>query len=248
MHRQLCRDATSIWYTGASCRAAEGWSSAVEWVIDSAQSGSKMRGCVGEADALDTELGAIYKAIEGFQELMAQSARDGKAMSHTLIVFCNSQAAIVAIDTSSRPESFRFERLWRDICTEYLRAKLVLAWLPAQTQIEGLTLASRIAEVGSTNSYAKRKKDNLLPDIYRRAGGDDLAPSGSTTAGPWQRGDADPSRRKSPFSRPSPPRQVMELEGVDGQAGVPVADPIAVEAEPEEESGQPKEGSIFVMK
>ena len=52
-------------------------------------------------------------------------------------------------------------------------------------------------------------------------------PSGSAEAGPWQRGDADPSRRKEPFNRPvpvpisPPPVQETKLE----------AEPMAVEGQ-----------------
>ena len=246
VHRQLCRNATSIWYADGSSRAGEGWSAAIEWIIDSSRSGAKMRGCVGSADALDAELGGLCKAVEGFQELLHQSIKDGKPMSHELIVFSDSQAAIVAIDTSSRPEALRFDRLWKEICSEFYSAHLRLAWLPKGTNIEGHVLADKIATVGASNSYLKRKKENTLPEIYRRPGGGDPAPGGSTEAGPWQRGDADPSRRKSPFERPkplllSPPRVD---QGLRLDTGRPAPD--ASENGMEEDYPAPKPGSIFV--
>lgn len=204
VHRQLCRNAYSIWYADGSSRAGEGWSAAIEWIIDSTQSGSKMRGFVGNGDALDAELGGICKAVEGFHELLRISIKDGKPISHELIVFSDSQAAIIGIDTSSRPEALRFDKLWREICSEFTQAHLRLAWLPKNTSIEGQVLANKIATVGASNSYLKRRKENTLPEVYRRPNGGDPAPAGSTEAGPWQRGDADPSRRKSPFERPKP--------------------------------------------
>lgn len=204
VHRQLCRNAYSIWYADGSSRAGEGWSAAIEWIIDSSRSGSKMRGFVGDGDALDAELGGICKAIEGFHELLRLSIKDGKPIFHDLIVFSDSQAAIVGIDTSSRPEALRFDKLWREICSEFTQAHLKLAWLPKNTNIEGQVLANKIATVGASNSYLKRRKENTLPEVYRRPNGGEPAAAGSTEAGPWQRGDADPSRRKSPFERPKP--------------------------------------------
>ena len=257
VHRQLCSGAAAIWYADGSSRAGEGWSAAVEWIIDSGRSGSKMRGFVGNGDALDAELGGICKAAEGFQELLHQSIKDGKPMSHDLIVFCDSPAAIVSVDTSSRPEALRFDRLWRDICSEFLQARMKLAWLPKGTNIEGHILADKIATVGASNSYLKRKKENTLSDIYRRPGGGDPAPGGSTEAGPWQRGDADPSRRKTPFERPKPlpsPQVPLLPEHIASPYDYPpthlpahaAATTTQFEAEGEDDSGQPREGSIFV--
>jgi ribonuclease HI len=245
VHRQLCRNASSIWYADGSSRAGEGWSAAIEWIIDSSRSGAKMRGCVGNGDALDAELGGICKAVEGFQEVLHQSIKDGKPMSHELIVFSDSQAAIVAIDTSSRPEALRFDRIWREICSEFPSAHLRLAWLPKGTSIEGHVLADKIATVGASNSYLKRKKENTLPEVYRRPNGGEPAPGGSTEAGPWQRGDADPSRRKSPFERPKPllpspyPEQGLHLDTGGAVAALS-------ENGVDEELTGAKPGSIFV--
>lgn len=248
IHRRLCMSATSIWYADGSSRAGEAWSAAIEWIIDSARSGSKMRGNLGAADALDAELGGICKAAEGFQELLHQSIKDGKPVSHELIVFCDSQAAIVAIDTSSRPEALRFDKLWRTICSEFLKAELKLAWLPKGTSIEGHVLADKIATVGASNSYLKRKKENTLPDIYKRPGGGEPAPGGSTEAGPWQRGDADPSRRKSPYERPkalvlSPAPDIDHGLHLDTGSSTSLTN---FTTDVDEDAVQSREGSIFV--
>jgi hypothetical protein len=202
---------------------------------------------VGNGDALDAELGGLCKAVEGFQELLHQSIKDGKPMSHELNVFCDSQAAITSIDTSSRSESLRFEELWRGICSEFLHAHLTLAWLPKGSGIEGLTLANKIAVVGASNSFLKRKKEGNLPEMYRRAGGGDPAPPGSSEPGPWQRGDADPSRRKEVFERPNPrPISPIEPETAprDGLGLNLKAQPESDELE--DEGTQPRKGSIFV--
>jgi len=267
LHRQICTgEATTVWYADGSSRAGEGWSAAVEWILDPGRSGSKMRGCVGDGDALDAELGGICKAVEGFQELLQQSIKNAAPMSHDLTVFCDSQAAIVSIDTSSRPESLRFDKLWRAICTDYLHAQMTLIWIPKNSDIEGHVLADKIAVVGASNSYLKKKKEGSLPDIYRRPGGGEPAPAGSTEAGPWQRGDADPSRRKTPFERPEPlllpisPKPSSEYLQTDANGlrldfsphgasrGAHGASRGAQSdgAEPEEEGLQPREGSIFV--
>lgn len=252
LHRQLCSKPgiDSVWYADGSSRAGEGWSAAVEYILDPGRSGSKMRGCVGDGDALDSELGGICKAVEGFQEALRQAIKDGKSMSHELIVFCDSPAAIVGIDTSSRAESLRFDKFWRNICTDYLYAHLTLAWLPKDSNIEGHILADKIATVGASNSYLKKRKERTLPEIYRRAGGGDPAATGSSEGGPWQRGDADPSRRKSPFDRPKPlsppplrsntPNDLhLQLAAAPIAAGFPAH-------EPEEEVNLPRKGSIFV--
>jgi hypothetical protein len=204
-----------------------------------------MRGCVGPVDALETELGGICKAVEGFQELLQHSIKDATPVSHELVVFCDSAAAIVSIDTSSRPESIRFEKLWRGICAEYRHAHLTLVWIPKNSGVEGHTLANKIATVGASNSYLKKKKEGSLPEIYRRPGGGEPAPSGSSEAGPWQRGDADPSRQKSPFERPKP----VPLSPAPPTATLPGRDTDVVsEAVAEEEPMQPREGSIFVTR
>ena len=260
LHQRVCNTAATVWYADGSSRAGEGWAAAVEWILDPGRSGSKMRGCVGEGDALDAELGGICKAVEGFYELLQQSIKKAEPMAHELVVFCDSQAAIVSIDTASRPESLRFDKLWRSICSDFLQAHLTLVWMPHDGNIEGSVLANKIAVVGASNSYLKRKKDNVLPDIYRRPGGGEMAPGGSTEAGPWQRGDGDPSRRKSPFERPKPlpiapdrlstypeeeePNE-LRLEFAGSQDGHGLADH-AESGDVEDEATQPREGSIFV--
>ncbi|KAK4689684.1 hypothetical protein P7C73_g399, partial [Tremellales sp. Uapishka_1] len=204
LHTQTLRTRDLVWYADGSTRAGEGWSAAIEWIVNPGISGSKMRGCVGAGDALDAELGGIYKAVEGFQESLHHSIKTATPISHQLTVFCDSQAAIISIDTSTRPEAIKFCKLWRDICTEFLHAHLNLVWIPKNTDIQGNILADKIAVVGATNAYLKKKKQGVLPDIYVRPGGGECAPSGSSEAGSWQRGDADPSRRKTPFERPKP--------------------------------------------
>ena len=205
LHRQFCSQAESVWYADGSSRAGEGWSAAVEWKIQEGRSDKKMRGCVGEGDALNAELGGLCKGAEGFEELLQLSIKDGKTMSHELVVFCDSQAAIVSIDTSSRPEALRFEEIWRRICSHYLQATMKLVWLPRGNDIEGHVLADKIAVVGASNAYLKKRKDGTLPEVYRRPGGGETDPPGSSVPGAWQRGDADPARRKVLFERPVPP-------------------------------------------
>lgn len=206
LHRAICQTGMteSVWYSDGQTRAGEGWGAAVEWVLDTGMSGAKMRTCVGPSDSLGTELGAIIKAAEGFRDHLNQSIKTQKPMSHEFVLFTSSAAAIVSLDTSSRPESLQFCRLWREICTDFLKAHLTLVHLPKGSDVEGFVLAGKIANVAASNSYMKRKKDRMLDDIYNRPGGGEPAPGGSTEAGPWQRGDADPSRRKSPFDRPKP--------------------------------------------
>ncbi|ORY30573.1 hypothetical protein BCR39DRAFT_111244 [Naematelia encephala] len=234
LHRHFCRTATSVWYADGSCRAGEGWCAAVEWIIDSSQSGNKMRGCVGEGDSLDAELGGLCKAIEGFQESLRQATRDGKQVSPELIVFCESQAAIASIDTSSRPESLRFDDLWREICLDNLNAHLTLVWIPRGSELEGPVLADKIATVGASNSYLKKMKERALPENYRRPGGGEPAPPASSQGGPWQRGDADPSRRKLPFDRPQPPSiPTIKADDMSGSSH-------------ENQVSETKESSIFV--
>jgi hypothetical protein len=250
LHRHLTSRNASIWYADGSNRVGEGWSAAVEWIFDPGRSGSKMRGCVGDGDALDSELGGIFKAVEGFHELLRQSLKNSTIMPNHLIVFCTSQAAIVSIDTSRRPEAVKFDELWREICSEFINAHLTLAWLPNQNVIEGHVLANKIAVVGATNAWSKKKKDNMLPDLYRRPGGGEPAPPGSSVPGPWQTGDADPSFRKMPFERPihlhvppavpSPAPDPMPASDSSPPVQAASIAPFA----PEEEI--PKEGSVFV--
>lgn len=206
IHRAICQTGKTqaVWYAEADTRAGEGWGSAIEWVLETGMSGAKLRICVPDTDALGTELAAINKAVEGFREQLHQSVRNQKPMSHEFVLFTSSAAALVSIDTSSRPESLQFCRMWREICMDYLQAHLTLVHLPKGSEVEGFTLAERIANVAAQNSYQKRRKERLLDEVYARQGGGDSFPRGSTEAGAWQRGDADPSRRKSPFERPKP--------------------------------------------
>lgn len=196
LHNAMARSHGSVWYACGSSRAAEGWSAAIEWKTKTNLSGKIMRGCVGEADALDSEIGAICKAVEGFHELLRQSLKDGTSAPSELVVFSDSQAAIVSVDTSSRAGSIRFEDLWEALLKEFPSACLTLLWVPQELAHEGYALANKIATVASGNSFAKRKKEGTLPDAYRRPGGRDAAPPGSCQPGIWQRGDADPSRLK----------------------------------------------------
>ncbi|OCF44369.1 hypothetical protein I317_01814 [Kwoniella heveanensis CBS 569] len=255
LHRQLCSYRSSVWYADGSSRAGEAWSAAVEWKNDSNRSGSKMRGFILDGDALESELGGLFKAAEGFKELLQQSIKDGIPISHELTVFCDSQAAIVAIDTSGRPEALKFDQLWREICSEYLHAHLTLVWIPKDSGVEGHVLADKIATVGASNSYLKRRKERTLSDKYSRPGGGEPEPSASSEPGPWQRGDADPSHHKPPYERPKPrpisppvlsssilPGQdnnlKLDLQGESAQAFDPV--------DAEDEGIQPREGAVFV--
>lgn len=258
LHSHLISREASIWYADGSNRAGEGWSAAVEWIYESGRSGSKMRGCVGDGDALDAELGGIYKAVEGFHELLRQSLKNATQMSHHLIIFSDSQPAIVGIDTSTRPEAIKFDQLWRDICTEFIRAHLTVVWIPRQNAIEGHVLADKIAGVGATNAYAKKKKDGVLLDIHRRPGGGEPASPGSTHPGNWQRGDAEPGMRKPPFSRPVPRAISPQVLPVRARGASPLRSgsplqvltvdgpPPVVADVPELEEEIPKEGSVFV--
>lgn len=247
----------SIWYAEGSNRAGEGWSAAVEWIFDPGRSGSKMRGCVGEGDALDCELGGIFKAVEGFQELLRLSLKHSTIMPNHLIIFSSSQAAIVSVDTSTRPEAAKFDALWRDICSEFLTAHLTLAWVPHHDTIEGQVLAQKIAHVAASNAYQKRRREGGLPDIYRRPGGGEPAPGGSTQPGNWQHGDADPSWPKLPFDRPVPRIRTASVEipssATNPSAPLPpnhnTAAPVGPprpDFAPDDEI--PKEGSVFVTK
>jgi hypothetical protein len=245
----------SIWFAEGSNRAGEGWSAAVEWIFDPGRSGSKMRGCVGEGDALDCELGGIFKAVEGFQELLRLSLKHSTIMPNHLIIFSSSQAAIVSVDTSTRPEAAKFDALWRDICSEFLTAHLTLAWVPHHDAIEGQVLAQKIAHVAASNAYQKRRREGGLPDIYRRPGGGEPAPPGSAQPGNWQHGDADPSWPKLPFDRPVPRIRTASVEA-PATSTTPLtqlAPPSSAPAEaprpdfaPDDEI--PKEGSVFVTK
>ena len=256
LHRHLTTREASIWYAGGSNRAGEGWSAAVEWIYESGRSGSKMRGCVGGGDALDAELGGIYKAVEGFHELLRQSLKNATQMPHHLIVFCDSQAAIVGIDTSTRQEALKFDELWREICTEFIKAHLTLVWLPENSQVEGIVLADKIATVGASNAYLKKKKDGVLPDIYRRPGGGEPSSPGSSHPGNWQRGETEPGKRNAPFERPIPrfispqlraPEQLPAISPINREQTLPQASegPESLPIQGLEEE-IPKEGSVFV--
>jgi ribonuclease HI len=240
IHRAICRQSKAIWYADGAARAGEGWASALQWIIDEGQSGRKMRGSTDTSDALQVELLAICKAVEGFQEVLHHSIKDGNPVSHELVIFCNSAAAIVAIDTSSRSESQHFDQLWRKICSEYLRARLTLVWLPKGADVEGLKLADKIATVAASGSYLRRKKDGTLADIYRRPGGGDPVPSASTIPGAWQRGDADPNFRKVPFERPLPPP--LPTPEVKAENAEPV-EPMAQDQNP-----PPPKEAVFVTR
>ncbi|WVQ65551.1 uncharacterized protein L199_003728 [Kwoniella botswanensis] len=253
LHRQLCSTRSSVWYADGSSRAGEAWCAAVEWKVNSNLSGSKMRGHILGGDALESEFGGIYKAAEGFRELLHQSIKDGVPISHELTVFCDSQAAIIGIDTSSRLEAVKFDQLWREICTEYLHAHMTLVWIPKDSGVEGHNLADKIATVGASNSYLKRRKERTLADIYMRPGGGEPEPSASSEPGPWQRGDSEPSRPRMPFDRPAPaalsppiltsgePGEYNDLELDLGAMQQPSA---AMDGE--DEGIQPREGAIFV--
>ncbi|CAK9784409.1 hypothetical protein CC85DRAFT_284813 [Cutaneotrichosporon oleaginosum] len=206
LHRAICQSGMThaVWYADGQTRGGEGWGGAVEWVLETSMSGSKLRTCAGQNDALGAELTAINKAVEGFRDHLHQSIKTQNPMSHEFVLFVSSVAALVSIDTSSRPESLQFCKLWREICTEFLKAHLTIVHLPKGSDVEGYILAEKIAKVAATNSFARRKKERTLDEFYNRPGGGDPAPGGSTEAGAWQRGDADPSRRKSPFERPKP--------------------------------------------
>ena len=247
----------SIWYAEGSNRAGEGWSAAVEWIYDPGRSGSKMRGCVGEGDALDCELGGIFKAVEGFQELLRLSLKHSTIMPNHLIIFSSSQAAIVSVETSTRPEAIKFDALWRDICSEFITAHLTLAWVPHHDAIEGQVLAQKIAHVAASNAYQKRRREGGLPDIYRRPGGGEPAPPGSTQPGHWQHGDADPSWPKIPFERPVPRIRTASIEAPNSATNPTVqlppdqnysAPPGAARPAFAPDDEIPKEGSVFVTK
>ncbi|WVR06538.1 hypothetical protein IAU60_003569 [Kwoniella sp. DSM 27419] len=258
LHRSICSIRPSVWYADGSSRAGEGWSAAIEWKNDSNRSGSKMRGFIIGGDALESELGGIYKAAEGFRELLHQSIKDGIPISHELTVFCDSQAALIAADTSARPEALKFDQLWRDICTEYPHAHMTLAWIPKDSGVEGHTLADKVATVGASNSYLKRRKERTLSDMYMRPGGGDPEPSGSVEPGPWQRGNADPSHHPVPFHKPRPPSPspgpVTEEDHKPVESNdlrLDMNDQPAMADEPdatdgEDEGIQPREGAVFV--
>lgn len=249
IHRAICQTGMtpSVWYSDGSNRGGEGWAAGVEWVIDSGMSGAKLRTCVGMTDSLGTELGGIIKAVEGFAEQLKSSIRTQKPMSHEFVLFTNSPAAIVSIDTSSRPESIKFCALWRELCSDFLKAHMTIAYLPKNSEVEGLTLAEKISTVAASNSFLRRRKERTIDEIYNRPGGGEPAPGGSTEAGPWQRGDADPSRYKSPFNRPKPlPSPAPTLPpAILSPAPPAAAEP---EPEPEDEGIQPRAGALCVTK
>lgn len=183
-----------------------------------------MRGMITGGEAIDGELAGICKAVEGFQELLHHSVRNGTPITSELVIFCDSQAAIVAIDTSSHPEALRFDHLWREICTEFLYAHITLVWIPRDSNMEGYVLTHKIAVVAAGNSYTKRRKERALPEQYVRMGAGDAEKPASVVAGPWQRGDADPSRRKAAFERPRPRPEPVKMAT---PAPAPVAPPVS---------------------
>ncbi|KAK8858778.1 hypothetical protein IAR55_003008 [Kwoniella newhampshirensis] len=247
LHRHLCSTRSSVWYADGSSRAGEAWCAAVEWKITSGRSGSKMRGVILEGDALEAELGGLFKAAEGYKELLQQSIKDAEPMSHELTVFCDSQAAIIALDTSSRPEALKFDQLWRGICSEFLHAHMTLVWIPKDGNIEGQVLADRIATVAASNSYLKRRKERTLPESFARPGSGEPAPSASSEPGPWQRGDADPSRHKVYFDRPKPRPISPLLHDLQDTNGLKLdLAPTADAVDGEDEGIQPREGAVFV--
>jgi hypothetical protein len=274
LHRALCQTgkSSSVWYAEGSNQGGEGWGAAVEWNLDTGISGQKLRTCVGMTDSLGTELGAILKAVEGFYEQLKQSIRSNKPMSHEFILFCSSPAALVSIDTSARPEAIEFERLWREICTDFLHARMTLVRVAPSSDVEGHMLARKISDVAARNSFTKRRKERTIEDIYNRPGGDEPAPGASTVGGAWQRGDADPSHRKVPFDRPEPPvspkpeskmrsrsrstsrsrsrsRSPTPERNERSRSPLPAAPaPVSVQAppEPEDEPLQPRSGALCV--
>lgn len=211
LHHRLTSAHSTVWYTAACTRAGEAWSTATEWNTKENQSGKKMRGMIPGGEAIDGELAGICKAVEGFQELLHQSIRNGTPITSELVIFCDSQAAIVAIDTSSHPEALRFDHLWREICTEFLYAHITLVWIPRDSNMEGYVLTHKIAVVAAGNSYTKRRKERALLEQYVRMGAGDAEKPASVVAGPWQRGDADPSRRKAAFERPRPRPEPVKM-------------------------------------
>lgn len=223
LHHRLSSAHPTVWYTAACTRAGEAWSTATEWNTKENQSGKKMRGVIQGGEAIDGELAGICKAVEGFQELLHLSIRNGTPITSELVIFCDSQAAIVAIDTSSRPEALRFDHLWREICTEFLYAHITLVWIPRDSNVEGYVLTHKIAVVAAGNSYTKRRKERALPEQYVRMGTGDAERPASVVAGPWQRGDADPSRRKAVFERPRPEPVTRTIP-----APAPVPTPVSV--------------------
>lgn len=259
LHRAICQagKSESLWYSEGSNRAGEGWAAAVEWILDEGMSRSKMRGFVGHTDALGTELGAMLKAVEGFRDQLQQSIRNQKPINQEFILFTSSPCAIISLDTSSRPESVKFCKLWREICLEFLKAQLTVVWLPRSNAVEGWVLAEKIATVAATNSYTKRKKERSLEDIYNRPGGGDPLPGSSTIAGPWQYGDADPSHRKSPFERPKPLPLREPSPPPPMMPALAVASPVLSvdhdldseqQAEPEDEGIRPRADALCVTK
>lgn len=192
-----------------------------------------MRGMIQGGEAINGELAGICKAVEGFQELLHQSIRNGTPITSELVIFCDSQAAIVAIDTSSHHEALRFDHLWREICTEFLYAHITLVWIPRDSNLEGYVLTHKIAVVAAGNSYTKRRKERALPEQYVRMGAGDAEKPASVVAGPWQRGDADPSRRKAAFERPRPRPEPVKMAtpttttAMTATAPAPAAPPVS---------------------
>ncbi|WVQ73369.1 hypothetical protein IAR50_002938 [Cryptococcus sp. DSM 104548] len=259
LHQHLVSINSSVWYSGSCTRAGEAWSTGLEWKTKEKQSGIKTRGVLPGGDSLDGELGGILKCVEGFQDALHKSVRNGTTIANELVLFCDSQAAIVAIDSSSRPEAARFDLLWREICNEFLYAHLTLVWIPRDSELEGYVLTSKIAATSAGNSYLKKRKERVLPEKYVRPGTNDPEAPGSTVGGLWQTGNADPSKPQIPYHRPAPvPPKSIVPPPVAVEAPVihppekgqetttTLAAPLMNGNEGEDEGIQPKEGAIFV--
>lgn len=208
--RLLARASASIWYTDGSLRGGECWSAAIEWKTELSTSGKKMRECVGEGDALDAELGGMRKAVQAFIEDLPTRYDDPPE----LIIFSDSQAAIVSLDTSTRPESRKFCELYEGILQRFPSTRITLVWIPGHYGIEGNELADKIAVVGATNSYLKRKKQGSLNYIYRAGPDSETLPGASSQPGAWQKGSADP---RAPEFKPAPVPPIPSPQ-VDSQA------------------------------
>lgn len=198
LHRRLLSRANaSFWYTDGSLRGGECWSAAIEWKMPHGTSGKKMRECIGEGDALDAELGGLRKATQAFLEDLPNRFSEPPE----LIIFSDSQAAIVSLDTSTRPESRKFCELYEGVLQRFPSTRITLVWIPGHHGIEGNELADKIAVVGATNSYLKRKKQGSLNYIYRAGPDSETLPGASTQPGTWQTGSADP---RAPTFKPEP--------------------------------------------
>ncbi|ODN73939.1 hypothetical protein L202_07443 [Cryptococcus amylolentus CBS 6039] len=254
LHQHLTSTNNTVWYSGSCTRAGEAWSTGLEWDPKDKQSGIKTRGVIPGGDSLDAELGGILKCVEGFQDALHKSVLNGTTIANELVIFCDSQAAIVSIDSSSRPEAIRFDHLWREICNEFLYAHLTLAWIPRDSNLEGYVLSSKIASTSAGNSYLKKRKEKVLSEKYVLPGTNDPEAPGSAVGGLWQTGNADPSKPQIPYRRPEPvPPKISVSPPVKG-SDIHLFDnghetmtlPLIDVSEAEDEGIQPKEGAIFV--